>query len=86
MGWDSSLTLLVLTEVSDLDMSLLGVRDGQNGDICIGVKCAKSLWVVAGIEAVDQCQVGKVVHIDLHLKHNHNLVFSELHSLNFTAK
>lgn len=86
MRWDCCLSLLVLAEVSDFNVTLLGVRDGEHSNIGVWVERTESLWVVASIQAVDKCQVGEVVHIDLHLEYDYDLVFSELDSLYFAAK
>ena len=78
--------MLVLAEVSDFNVTLLGMRDGENSNIGVWVERAESLRVVACVQAVDQCQVSEVVHIDLHLEHDYDLVFTELDSLYFAAK
>ena len=62
MAHDDSLCTVGLGERSDLDMALLGVRDGEHAGV-LGVEGAQAVRIVARVEAVYQGQVGEVVDV-----------------------
>ena len=52
----------LVSESSHLNMALLCVRDSEHA-VAFAIQGAKTIWVVARIQTVDQGQIGKVVHI-----------------------
>ena len=48
MAHDDSLCTVRLGERSDLDMALLGVRDGEHAGV-LGVESAQAVWIVARV-------------------------------------
>ena len=70
MTHDNGLDPLV-SEGSHLDVTFLSVRDGQHAG-AFAVKGAETVRVIARVQAVDQSQICKVVHICLNGKYNHH--------------
>ena len=67
---DYSLDSLV-SERADLYVALLSVGYRKQ-TIAFAVEGAQPIWIVAGVQTVDQSQVSKVVHICLDSKHNNH--------------
>lgn len=56
---------------SHLHVALLSVGDRQSA-AALAVQGAQAVGIVAGIEAVDQGQVGEVVYVSLHCENDHH--------------
>ncbi len=70
MCWDDLCVVLFVD--SYLDVSLVLIRGGEDGNVWVRTHSANALGVETGVYGVDQAQVSKVVHIDSVFKHNDN--------------
>jgi hypothetical protein len=62
MTHDHGFRAIGLGERSDFHVALLSVRNGQHATV-FRVERAQAVRIVAGVEAIDQCQIREVIDI-----------------------